>query len=82
MRKPLGAPLAAASGSSRFFQLSVMPTYLMFSTFWKTVDAEFITQAILMFIIARGKGIAQKDYFYEAFTHVRCRIRLFTFLES
>lgn len=82
MCKPLGAPLTAASGSSKFFQLSVMPTYLMFSTFWKTADEEFITQAILMFIIARGKGIAEKDYFYKVFAHVRCRIRLFTFLES
>lgn len=59
-----------------------MPTCLMFSTFWKNVDEDFITQAILMFIIARGRGIAQKDYFYKVFTDVRCRIRLFTFLES
>lgn len=57
----------------------IRPTFLLFTTSWKTVDQDFITRTILMLIIARGRGIGQKDKFYKVFIRIRCTIRLFTF---
>lgn len=82
MCKPLGPALTIASCSPKFFQLSVIHNACL-PHFFHVVDEGFRTQAILMFIITSGRGIAAacnnklKDYFYKVFTRVRWSVRLY-----
>lgn len=62
-------PVVLLSSSSSLS--SLIPAYLVLSTFGKIMDESFRTQAVVMFITTRGKGIALKDYFYKVFIHVR-----------